>query len=341
MAGRFDIVPRRVRPHRQLARQPLLAPLSPMTAETLHSYLGRLGERNLLRSSWARDLIYAPDVTGAIAEVTGLPERHLISALPELRTSHLIKQWPYLAGQVSARAGTRPACSHCMAVRIGPGPPRVQVFARHEDLICDRHARWIGSSELKVPVHQQFAIHGCPDITAANRKHRHMINQWGRPAVLNAFHWAAICLTKWARWREVISAPDIAQRWRTLGVTTDSLPCGPEEIAAWYPNAVALAAIIVPLYYRWTTVSRQEIVADSLTQLQRVIPGIAPSGADDPFRQAIVATLPLAGSVERGPIRSEVEALPEDVPRQLDLSRPLGQCRRAYPRRRRPPLAHP
>lgn len=331
MAGRLDMSRRKVRQHREVARQPLLAPLSPMAAETLHSYLGRLSERNLLRSLWARDLMHAPDVTAAMADVTGLPERHLISALPELRTAHSIKQWPYLTGQVSAWAGTRPACSHCTTARIGPGPPRVEVFARHEDLICFRHARWIGSSELKVPVHHQFAVHGCPDITVANRKHRHMIKQWGRPAVLNAFHWAVICLTKWARWREVINAPDIAQRWRTLGVTNDSLPCSPQEIAAWYPNAVALTAIIVPNHHRWPVgpeSSRQEIVADSLTHLQRVIPGIAPSGADDPFRQAIVATLPFLSSVESGPVRSEVEAVPEG------LSGPINRCRQAHSRRR-------
>lgn len=313
MAGCSDVSPSNVRQRRQLARQPVLVPLSPMTAETLHSYLGRLSERNLLRFFWARDIMHAPDVTAAISEATGLPARNLMSALPELRTARSITQWPYLVGQVSARAGTRPACSHCATARIGPDAPGVEVFARHEDLICDKHARWIGSSELKVPVHQQFAIHGCPDITAASRRHRQMIKQWGRPAVLSGFHWAAICLTRWARWREVVNAPDIAQRWRTLGVTNDSMPCGPKEIAAWYPNAVALTAIIVPHHHRWPTAperSRQEIVDDSLTQLQRVIPGIAPSGAGDPFRQAIFATRLFAGSVESGPIRSEVEALP-------------------------------
>lgn len=283
-----------------------------MTAETLHSYLGRLSERNLLRSFWARDLMHAPDLAAALSEATRLPERHLVSALPELRTASSIKQLPYLAGQVSATAGTRPACSHCTTARIGAHPPSVEVFARHEDLVCDKHSRWIGSSELKVPVHQQFAIHGCPDITAANRKHRHMIKQWGRPAVATGFHWAAICLTKWARWREVINAPDTAQRWRTLGVTHDSRPCEPKEIAAWYPNAVALTAIIVP-HHRWPIApgrSRKEIVADSLTQLQRVIPGIAPSGAGDPFRQAIFATRLFSGSAESGSTSSEVESFP-------------------------------
>lgn len=314
MAGRTEVSSPNVRQRRQRARQPVLVPVSPMTAETLHSYLGRLSGRNLLRSDWASDLIHAPDVAAAISEATGLPERHLVAALPELRTSRSITQWPYLAGQVSARAGTRPACSHCTTARIGPHPPTVAVFARHENLICEKHARWIGSPELKVPIHQQFPIHGCPEIAAANRKHRRMIEQWGRPTVLTGFHWAVLCLTKWARWREVINTPEIAQRWQTLGVTIDSRPCEPTEIAAWYPNAVALTAIIVPHHrHRWSTAPRRprlEILADSLAQLQRVIPGINPSGASDPFRQAIFATRLFSGSVERGPTRKEVESLP-------------------------------
>lgn len=297
----------------QLGRRPVLLPCAPITAETLQSYLGRLSERNLMRAEWASELMHLPDATAALSEATDLSERHLVSALPELRTPRSIREFPYLSGQVSATAGTRPACNHCTAARIGPHPPIVEVFARHEDLICDRHARWIGSSELKVAVHEQFAIHGCPDIADANRKHRKMIRRWGRPAVGTGFHWAVLCLTKWARWHEVINASDIALRWRTLGVTQDARPCEPKEIAAWYPNAVALTAIIVPYHCRWTVApdrSRHEIRADSLEQLQQVIPGIAPSGAGDPFRQAIFATHLFAGSDVYGPTRSEVESLP-------------------------------
>src|SRR6218665_3903873 len=112
MAGRLEASsPNAGRPLRS-ARRPVLVRSSPITAETLHSYLGRLSAQNLLRSFWMTDLMHAPDVTAALSEATGLSERHLISALPELRTSSSIQQLPYLVGQVSATAGTRPACSH-------------------------------------------------------------------------------------------------------------------------------------------------------------------------------------------------------------------------------------
>lgn len=273
----------------RLARRQLLFPLSPMTNEKLDSYLGRLERRNLLQANWAQRLSHDPDRTRALSELTGLSEKHLVSALPDLRTPEIFGRWPYLAGQVSANAGVRPACTHCTTARIGPKPPVVSVYTRHEDLICHRHKRWLGSPELKCAADKQFSLRETPDIVETNHQHRGMIKHWGRPSTNASFQWAVICFSRWSRWRPVLDSPDIARRWTILGITDNSKPGGPLETAAWYPNAVALTAIILSSRQRRSIPdhSARQIVTDSLMQLQAVIPGIAPSGAGDPFRQAI------------------------------------------------------
>lgn len=273
-------------PHPQLPY-----PIAPIASETLASYLQRLTDKNLLRPSWLSSLARQPEFLTAVTELTGLPQRNLISALPELRSAPLLRQFPYLLGQASDRAGKRHACTRCAAARTGIRAPSVIVFATHEDLICRDHSRWIGSPDLKCVPPQQFQLDSCPDIIAANIKHRELIARWGRGPALSAFNAAVTCLSIWARWPAVVEAPDIKRRWSRLGITEDSIPSDPREIAAWYPTALSIARIIVTARQQisMTPAGNADTIADAVTRVSAAIPGLRPAGAGDPFRRALVA----------------------------------------------------
>ncbi|WP_100521044.1 hypothetical protein [Mycobacteroides abscessus] len=276
-----------------LRRSGLPVQIAPITAETLVSYLQRLTDRNLLRPQWLSELSHQPHFGTTLAQLTGLSEKHLASALPELRSTGTVQMWPHLIGQVSAGAGSRPACTHCAAARTGDRTTLVTVFACHEQLICHSHRRWIGCPDLKCTPTAQFSLQHCPDIVTANRQHQRLIKQWGRGPVRASFVAAVRCFSLWARWPVVIRAPDISTRWARLGITQQAQPLGPAEVAAWYPNAVAVTQIILSHRRHVLTaeLTRPAIVASALTQLHEVIAGLSPGGAADPFRQAIFGEL--------------------------------------------------
>ncbi|MHA3021826.1 hypothetical protein ACXPWS_16440 [Mycobacterium sp. BMJ-28] len=265
--------------------------VAPLSAETLSSYLQRLTDQNLLRPLWLSTMAHRRSFTAALVALTGRSERSLVSALPELRGETVLQKWPHLGGQVSANAGIRPACMHCAVSRTDQRRAVVTMFASHEQLICHTHHRWIGSRELRCSAKQQFSLQLCPDILAANFRHRRLIRQYGRGPVRTGFSSAVVCLSTWARWPAVIRAPDIRGRWARLAVTDESKPLQPTEVAAWYPNAVAVTEIIASL--RRHTFSADSatahLLADGVRRLREVIPELHPSGASDPFRQAIFA----------------------------------------------------
>lgn len=276
-----------------LAHQSLPYSVAPLGAETLSSYLRRLTDQNLLRPLWLSTMAHRRSFTVALVGLTGRSERSLVSALPELRGDTVLQKWPHLVGQVSANAGTRPACTHCAASRTDHDRAVVTMFASHEQLICHTHHRWIGSRQLRCAVNEQFSLRSCPDILAANIRHRRLIRQYGRGPVRTGFSSAIVCLSTWARWPAVIRAPDIRGRWTRLAVTDESKPLQPPEVAAWYPNAVAMTEIIVSLRRHSFSADSTTagLLADGLGRLREVIPGLQPSGASDPFRQALFADL--------------------------------------------------
>jgi len=262
-----------------------------MTSETLRSYLGRVERANYLSPNLLQVQSRAPNFLSALSASTGYSEKHLVSALPELRTRDALEAWPHLIGEVSARAGTRPACALCVAARLRANE-RVVVFAAHEQLICLTHHRWLGNDWLECPRGDQFSIAACPDVEAAHRKHCTLIKRRGRESVKASFFEAVTCLSKWCRWPAVLRAEDIRHRWTQLGVREEDPPRSPREVAAWYPNAVALTAVILSLRQQTRAVGRmtQEIWAEATTLLQQeVVPGLTTSGVSDPFRYAIIS----------------------------------------------------
>lgn len=278
-------------PRQRRQRLPLLVP--PIASETLDSYLARITDRNLLRPGWLPQLSRSPHFLADLTELTGLTERALVSALPELRTPKTLVRWPHLAGQVSKRAGMRPACTHCVGARTGGHAPGVTVFASHDNVLCPVHQRWTGSPELNCASHEQFSIRACSEIAVANLKHRRLINQCGRDTTYSCFTAAVTCFSTWSGWPAISRVPDIKQRKKQLGIRDETHPLTPRQIAAWYPNTVALTEIIIALRHKIETrrSSKAAAVAQGLAQLENLVPGLSPSGASDPFRRAILTEL--------------------------------------------------
>lgn len=68
----------------------------------------------------------------------------------------------------------------------------------------------------------------------------------------------------------------------------------PRQAAAWYPNAVALTDVIISLRHEAAegrTSPAATLIAEGLVRLQNIFPGLSPSGASDPFRQAVLGEL--------------------------------------------------
>ena len=275
-------------------RQRLPVPVSPMCSETLNSYLRRVTDQNLLRPSWLPQLSRQPHFVADLVELTGLTERGLVAALPEVRTPHAIKRWPHLVGQVSKRAGIRSACRHCAAAQTQSRSHAVTVFASHEQVLCAIHQQWTGSSALKCDAQQQFSVRLCPDIERAHRLHRSLIRRWGRGPTYSGFMAAVTCFSLWSGWPAVSRAPDIQQRRRRLGVLEEAPSMLPRQAAAWYPSAVVLTDVIISLRHEAAerrTSPAATVIAEGLARLQNIVPGLSPSGASDPFRQAVLGEL--------------------------------------------------
>lgn len=273
----------------------LLVPVKPMPAETLHSYLYRVTEENHLFPGWLPRLAKKPGLLLKLAVLTGYSDHQLVAMLPELRSPFHLRYWPHLIDTPSARASSRAPCGHCQAVRLGGIDAAVSVYATHEQVICHRHHRWIGTHRIKCAVHEQFSIASCPEIITANRHHTRLITQWGRGPTRACFDDAMQCMMAWSRWTTVVADPDIQRRWKLLGVTEETPPLRPPEIAAFYPNAVALTELILKLRHRIAGAGRMttEIAAYSVEMLSTmVIAGLTPSGAGDPFRQALTDERP-------------------------------------------------
>lgn len=276
------------------SRQRLPVPVSPIGSETLNSYLRRITDQNLLRPGWLSQLSRRPHFVTDLVELTGLTERGLVAALPELRTPQAVKRWPHLVGQVSKQAGIRSACRHCAAAHTQSRNQAVTVFASHEQVLCAVHQRWTGSPVLKCDAQQQFSVHNCPDIADAYREHLHLIRRWGRGPTYSCFTAAVTCFSLWSGWPAVARAPDIQQRKARLDVPDEAPPTFPRQAAAWYPNAVTLTDVIISLRTEAAKGGRSsaaKVIAKGLIQLQNIVAGLSPSGASDPFRQAILGEL--------------------------------------------------
>ena len=291
------IAPKHRRP---LARLPIVT--KPITAETLASYLSRLARCNTVPiSAWPLNQSKNPEFTSMLEQLTGRARSHLVCALPELRTATTHAEFPHLHQAVSARAGTRPACTYCVAAIAGRGG-FATVFATHDQLICHRHRRWLGSHALACAVTQQFSLRSCHAIVHANLRHRRLIGRWGRTAVQWRFDDAVNAFYYWGRRSIVDDDPGIAQRRTALGMNAEQSPMSPRNVASWYPNAVELTALLLSQTEDIKRTGRVtlDIVERGSDHIARhVVRDHRPEGACDPYLRAL-GTTPVGPTREVG-----------------------------------------
>jgi hypothetical protein len=225
--------------------RPLPRLVAPFRDETITSYLRRLAEPNHVDPAALRALLAGSDHKGApvplarLAAVAGLPRRSLAYAMPQICTASELSGL-LIQNRPRARDGwSFAACRPCVS-----GQP-VTRWALHDDVICDRHRRWISKDRDQPDLTAQ------PEILHAHRRHRRLIRRHGQHPVMRAVRDARhICIG----WRlDGLPDPGFDRRMeRFCGPGCDD----PDEWApqafdaATYPQSVALARLLASPYWR-------------------------------------------------------------------------------------------
>lgn len=226
--------------------------LTPMSRETLGSYLHRLADANHITITAVTQQLGISrryrrgddDLTNwttrtvlTLAALTSRPITTLTRALPALRpfaTTDAASIVPIHAGGTLCVA-----CHHCTASK-GIHGLVIQRAASH-DYICLRHWRWLHGPE-------QHPLHALPELCTANRRHRRLIHQHDIVTLDTAFAQAQQLI------RDSLQAGDqrdFQHRWRhrlnALRHDPQADPYRPSQHRielATYPEAVTLAALI-------------------------------------------------------------------------------------------------
>jgi TniQ len=231
--------------------RPLPITVSPVSGETLPSYLGRVAAANHITAAallallprWFRTKIrdcddrgqhfrLLPAAAGALrqlAAVTGIPGTALTHALPA---------FTYLTGNPAEPVRATAACHRCLAAD-GIRQPVPVLLAAHLR-ICTRHRLWLPASGLP-----QLDLSPCPDITAAQHQARRLLRRYTPQQLISAHAAAAEHLTspatdlpaRPANWQQRVSLLQAGNtRPGSRAPSRDQLIA-----AAIYPDAIALA----------------------------------------------------------------------------------------------------
>jgi hypothetical protein len=231
--------------------------LSPVSRETLGSYLHRLADANHITiatithqlglnrryrrgdddpTNWTARTVFA------LAALTSRTTTTLTQALPALR---LIA--PAGTVRVVPEAGSTlcVACRCCMAGR-GIHGLVIQQASCH-DCVCLRHGRWLRGPE-------QHPLHALPELCTANRRHRRLLRQHDI-ATLDTALTRAQQLTH--GWLHGAGPPDLQHRWQHR---LDSLrhdpyadPYRPSQHrieVATYPEVVILTTLLTSTHWQ-------------------------------------------------------------------------------------------
>lgn len=263
----------------RLAR-PLPRHVRPFPDETLSSYLRRVEYANQLTGGAVKRLARATDAgfVPALGQLTGVPVSSLIRAIPDLRSAADLDTYPELRGRVSTGARRRTPCTLC-AVRYDR-PGAISIWARHQDLICCHHQRWLGPNEGYTT---QFWIGDEPDILEAGRRHHRAVRTHGQRRASALYFDAAGIIERWFRWGIELPGP---QHLRArLHQHHPDKRSADVWAAAYYPVTIALLRIMLAAQQG----QHQRPPLPSVVQLARervaaeVTSGYTPSGGFDPF----------------------------------------------------------
>jgi hypothetical protein len=240
--------------------RPLPVTVSPISGETLSSYLGRVAAANHITATallallprWFRTKIrdcddrgqyskLLPAAAGALhqlAAVTGSTSKTLAHALPVFTC---------FVGDPASPARATTACQRCLAAN-GIHQPIPILLAAHLR-ICSRHQLWLPASGLP-----QLDLSACPDITAAQRQARRLLRRCTPQQLISAHAAAAGHITgpapdlpaRPASWQQRVSLLQASNtRPGSTPPTRDQLIA-----AAIYPDAITLATSMLAAIQR-------------------------------------------------------------------------------------------
>lgn len=260
--------------------RPLPLRVRPFPDETLSSYLHRVERANCLSPGAVKRLarVCGTKLLSALSQLTGVSASTLIRAIPDLRSQADLDAYPELRGRVTIRARRRTPCTLCAARCDRTGG--IAVWARHQDLLCYRHRRWLGPNEGHTT---QFWIGDEPDVLEAGRRHRKVVHEHGQRRAAALYGDAIGIVERWFRWR--LDLPD-AQRLHTrLQQRHGEKRDADLWAAAYYPTTVALLRIMLSAQQgqRYRPPARHVLEPARERVAAEVTSGYIPTGGFDPF----------------------------------------------------------
>lgn len=252
----------------------------PFPDETLSSYLRRVERANDLTSGAVKRLarVSGVELLPALGQLTGLATSTMVRAIPDLRSHADLEAYPELRGRVSARARRRTPCTLCAASYDRNSA--ISIWARHQDLVCFHHRRWLGPNEGYTT---QFWIGDEPGLLDASLRHHRAVRTHGQRRVAALYGNAADIVERWFRWG--IELPHPQQLRARLHQHHPDKRNADIWTAAYYPITIALLRVMLAAQHG----QRHRPPPPAVVQLARervaaeVTSGYVPSGGFDPF----------------------------------------------------------
>jgi hypothetical protein len=227
-------------------------PVTPITGESLSSYLPRLAQANHLTltevlavlPSWFSTKINNPDelfqhhtlvpaindALSALARLARATPHHLAEALPAFGATHT-------SGPVRATTACH-RCTACRGIRK-PVPVHLPVHLK----VCTRHGIWL--SDAGQP---NLDVNACPEIITAQHKAKRLLRRYTPQQLALAHEVAVAALAPWPanqaaiphHWRHRLLTLQTTNHHRGVGTDHDA-----HTRAAKYPDAIALVPDIL------------------------------------------------------------------------------------------------
>lgn len=231
--------------------------LSPVSRETLGSYLHRLADANHITIAAMTQQLgisrryrrtdddptnWTTRTVLALAALTSRPTTTLSRALPALRLIATAD----IAGVTPTGAGsTRCVACRCCTAGKGIHGLVIQRTGRHE-YVCLRHRRWLHGPE-------QHPLHALPEICSANRRHRRLLHEHDIVTLDAALARAQQLIHDWL---QADHQGELQHRWRhrldVLRHDPYADPYRPSQHRielATYPEAVTLTTLLTSAHW--------------------------------------------------------------------------------------------
>ena len=243
--------------------------VKPVPNEMLDDYLNRLAKANGINQTRLRSLLErrGKSIREGLSVATGMSDRAIAFALPELRVAADVTNYPELHGRTRAYT-TGPACPQC-ASRHGIRIPYPHIWSTHDNVICQLHDMWINCTLFRAdPVRPAIRISGAAkaDILLAHRRHKQLIVERGRGPVRQAVAEAYDVVQHWNYWK-----PLDAVEYRLNELEPDPTRHGDGTTcrnAAMYPELIKVAHVLANPRWRWRALNGpREKLADAFGEL--------------------------------------------------------------------------